>query len=198
MAILFSGDRESQNLSNAGKPLKIDFALFAQKVSDIIGDFELKNYTTKHSLSHHYQSAEVIINGESIGELFRVHPNVEDSYDLDVTYMCELDFEKLSYTLKTASKSSKYQASFKDLSIIMPQNMNYEKIKTTIDSADVNNLIRFYPVDKYSDDSLGDDMSLSIRFVLQSNDKTLEDEDITSSMESILDALKSELGVGLR
>ncbi len=198
MTFLFSGDRESENLSNAGKPLKIDFALFAQKISDVIGDFELKEYTTKHSLSHHYQSAEVIIHGESIGELFRVHPNVEDSYDLDVTYMCELDFEKLSYTLKTASKSSKYQASFKDLSIIMPQNMKYEKIKTTIDSADINNLIRFYPVDKYSDESLADDMSLSIRFVLQSNDKTLEEEDITSSMDSILSALKSELGVGLR
>ena len=41
-------------------------------------------------------------------------------------------------------------------------------------------------------------MSLSIRFVLQSNDKTLEEEDITSSMDSILSALKSELGVGLR
>jgi len=198
MAMLFSGERESQSLSNAGKPSKVDFALFCQKISDIIGNFELTEHTTNHTLSHPYQSAKIMIDGESVGELFRVHPNVENDYDLDVTYMCEVDFEKLPYSLKTATKSSKYQVSFKDLSIIMPQDMNYEKIKTTIDSADINNLIRFYPVDKYSDDNLGDDMSLSIRFVLQSNDKTLEDEDITSSMESILSVLKSELGVGLR
>ena len=198
MAMLFSGDRESQNLSNAGKPQKVDFGFFAQKLSDIIGDFELREFETSHSLSHIYQCGEVIIDGESVGEIFRVHPSVEESYDLDVTYMCELDFEKLPYGLKTATKSSKYQASFKDLSLIMPQDMSYEKVKTTINSADINNLVRFYPVDKYSDESLGENMSLSIRFVLQSDEKTLEEEDITSSMDSILDSLKSELGIGLR
>ena len=41
-------------------------------------------------------------------------------------------------------------------------------------------------------------MSLSIRFVLQSDDKTLSEEDITSAMQSILDALDSKLGIGLR
>ena len=198
MAFVFSGDREKESLMNAGKPAKVDFAHFAQKVSDIIGEFELREYKTSHTLSHIYQSAEVIINDESAGELFRVHPNVEDEYDLDVTYMCELDFDKLPYGLKTAKKSSKYQASFKDLSLIMPKDMSYEKVKTVISSSDINNLVRFYPVDRYSDESLGDDMSLSIRFVLQSNEKTLEEEDITSSMDSILESLKSELGIGLR
>ncbi|QOY51077.1 phenylalanine--tRNA ligase subunit beta [Candidatus Sulfurimonas baltica] len=198
MAMLFSGDREKESLSNVGKPSKVDFAYFAQKVSDIIGKFELREYKTKHSLSHMYQCAEVIIDGESVGELFRVHPNVEDAYNLEVTFMCELDFNKLPYGLKTAKQSSKYQASFKDLSLIMPQDMSYEKVKTVISTAEIANLVRFYPVDKYSDESLGDNMSLSIRFVLQSNDKTLEEEDITSSMDAILQTLKSELGIGLR
>ncbi|QOY55595.1 phenylalanine--tRNA ligase subunit beta [Candidatus Sulfurimonas marisnigri] len=198
MAILFSGNREKESLSNIGKPNKVDFAHFAQKVSDIIGNFELSEYETKHSLSHIYQCAEMFIDGESVGELFRVNPTVEDAYGLSETFMCELDFEKLPYGLKTAKKSSKYQASFKDLSLIMPQDMNYEKVKTTINSAGINNLVRFYLVDKYNDESLGDNMSLSIRFVLQSNDKTLEEEDITSSMDSILASLNSELGIGLR
>jgi len=198
MSMLFSGDKEKESLANAGKPAKVDFAFFAQKVSDIIGEFELKEYETSHKLSHQYQCAQVIVNGEAIGELFRVHPNVEKDYDLDVTYVCELEFDKLPYGLKVTSKSSKYQASFKDLSLIMPKNMAYEKVKDVITKADVINLVRFYPVDKYSDENLGSDMSLSIRFVLQSNDKTLEEEDITSAMDSILDALKAELGIGLR
>lgn len=198
MAILFSGDREKESLSNVGKPARVDFAYFSQKVSDIIGNFELRPYETKHSLSHIYQCAEVIIDGEPVGEMFRVHPNVEDAYDLNETYMCELDFEKLPYGLKTAKQSSKYQASFKDLSLVMPQEMSYEKVKTVIDTAEISNLVRFYAVDKYCDESLGDNMSLSIRFVLQSNDKTLEEEDITSSMDAILEALKNELGIGLR
>ncbi|MEN8304291.1 MAG: phenylalanine--tRNA ligase subunit beta, partial [Campylobacterota bacterium] len=198
MSILFSGDAESESLSNAGKPKKVDFAYFVQKVSDIVGAVELREYETSHTLSHIYQTAEVLIAGRVVGELFRVHPDVEKAYDLDNAYVCELDFDKIPYELKTAKKSSKYQASFRDLSIIMPQDMDYSKVKSVIESCEINELIRFYPVDKYSDEALGEDMSLSLRFVLQSQEKTLEEEDITSSMDRILDSLQSELGVGLR
>jgi phenylalanyl-tRNA synthetase beta chain len=198
MSFLFSGDAQKESLANSGKPQKVDFALFTQKISDVIGEFELRQYETSHSLSHIYQCAELLQNGEVIGELFRVHPSVEDNYGLEATYICELDFVKLSYGLKVAKKSSKYQASFRDLSIIMPEDMNYEKVKGVIEASATEELIRFYPVDKYSDESLGENMSLSIRFVLQSFEKTLEEDDITSSMDAILKALNSELGIGLR
>jgi len=130
--------------------------------------------------------------------LFRIHPNVEKEYDLDTTYVCELDFDKLPYALKTAKKSSKYQASFRDLSVIVPQEMKYESIKSVIEKAATKELVRFYPVDRYSDESLGDNVSLSLRFVLQSDEKTLEEEDITTSIDAILDSLNNELGIGLR
>jgi phenylalanyl-tRNA synthetase beta chain len=198
MAFLFSGDKEKESLSNIGKPSKVDFAFFTQKIADVIGEFELQEHETTHKLSHPYQCAKVLVDGKEIGELFRVHPNVEKDYDLDVTYVCELEFDKLPYGLKVAKKTSKYQASFKDLSLVMPQDMNYEKVKDVIKSANIANLVRFYPVDRYSDESLGENVSLSIRFVLQSDEKTLEEEDITNAMDSILEALKSELGIGLR
>ncbi len=198
MAFIFSGDKENENLINSGKPSKVDFASFTQKIADIIGDIELCEYETKHTLSHPYQSAQVLLNGEIVGELFRVHPEVEKAYDLDVTFMCELDFIKIPYGLKTAKQKSKYQASFRDLSIIMPKDMSYERVKNVIGKHALKEVVRFYPVDKYSDELLGENMSLSLRFVLQSDEKTLEEEDITAAMNSILDALNNELGIGLR
>jgi len=198
MAFIFSGEKESESLANAGKPAKVDFTYFVQKISDVVGAITLSEYKTTHTLSHEYQSAAVMMNGEVIGELFRVHPTVEKDYDLDITFMCELDFAKIPYGLKIAQKTSKYQASFKDLSLIMPNDMSYEKVKAVIKNAEITNLVRFYPVDKYSDEALGDSISLSIRFVLQSIEKTLGEEDITSVMDTILEVLKSELGIGLR
>jgi phenylalanyl-tRNA synthetase beta chain len=198
MSFLFSGEKEQETLSNGGKPTKVDFAFFVQKIADIIGNVELRKYETKHQLSHTYQTAQVIQNGVVIGELFRVHPEVEKAYDLDITFMCELDFSKISYELKIAEKRSKYQASFRDLSLIMPKDLSYEKVKNVINAHATDELIRFYPVDKYSDETLGDNMSLSIRFVLQSDDKTLEEDDITQAMERVLEALQSELSIGLR
>ena len=198
MGFLFSGEKENEYIANAGKPVNVDFAYFVQKISDVIGSVELREKKTTHSLSHDFQSATVLIQGEVVGELFRVHPSVEKEYDLPITFMCELDFAKIPYGLKIAQKTSKYQASFKDLSLIMPQDMNYDKVKEVIQNAEITNLVRFYPVDKYVDEALGENMSLSIRFVLQSNEKTLEEDDITSAMESILAKLDTELGIGLR
>ncbi len=198
MAFVFSGEREAESLLNGGKPPKIDFGFFVQKIADVIGDVTLKEFTPSHKLAHDYQVAQVIQNGEAIGELFKLHPTVQKEYDLDVTYMCELDFSKLSYGLKTAKKRSKYQASFRDLSLLVPQDISYETIKNVIEENATKELIRFYPVDKYEDESLEDKMSLSIRFVLQSDEKTLEEEDITKAMEAILDSLEKTLGIGLR
>jgi len=198
LALLFSGEAEAESLVNSGKPAKISFGAFVQKIADVIGDIELREYQTTHKLSHTYQSAAVIQNGVVIGELFRVHPEVEKAYGLDETFMCELDFIKLPYALKTAKVKSKFQASFRDLSLIVPKDMAYEKLKDVINANATKELIRFYPVDKYSDEALGDKMSLSIRFVLQSDKKTLEEEDITTAMERILTSLENELGIGLR
>ena len=198
MAMLFSGDKESQSLSNAGKPQKIDFEAFTQKISNVIGKFDLVEGSTSHALSHTYQCANIILNGENIGELFRVHPNVEKDYNLETTFLCEIDFSKLACEIKTAKKSSKFQASNRDLSIIIPKDMSFTTLKDVINKNATAELISFYPVDKYSDESLGDMVSLSIRFVLQSVEKTLEEEDITSSMDAILNALQKELGIGLR
>ena len=198
MAFLFGGESQNESLGNTGKPSMIDFASFVQKISNVIGDIELRKHETTHSLSHIYQSASVLIDGTVVGELFRVHPEVEKSYDLPVTYVCELDFAALPYELKTAQKTSKYQASFRDLSLLVPQNMSYATIKSVIEADAPQELVRFYPVDRYVDETLGDKVSLSLRFVLQSDEKTLEEEDITSAMERLLQALESELGVGLR
>jgi len=198
MSFIFGGEKENDNLTNSGKPQRVDFAFFTQKIADIVGDIELRSVVTKHKLSHPYQSAEVLLGGEVIGELFRVHPEVEKAYDLQTTYMCELDLQKIPYALKTAKQTSKYQASFRDLSIILPKDMSYKSVKDVINDHAPKEVVNFYPVDRYSDESLGENISLSLRFVLQSDDKTLEEEEITAAMDSILDALKSELGIGLR
>ncbi len=45
---------------------------------------------------------------------------------------------------------------------------------------------------------LGDNESLTIRFVLQNDEKTLSEEDITTSMNKILKTLDEKLGLNLR
>lgn len=198
IAFIVSGAAQMDKLSNAGKAPTIDFGTFTQRISDVVGDFEMSAHTAAHGLAHPYMCAKVLIAGKEAGELFRVHPRVEEELDLGHTYVCELDMDQLAYALVEAKPFSKYQASYRDLSILVPKTLTYEAIKEVIvkhASADVK---RFYPVDRYASESLGEFVSLSVRFVLQSEEKTLEEEEITAAIEWIMTGLKEELGVSLR
>ena len=59
-------------------------------------------------------------------------------------------------------------------------------------------IVSFYPLDVYSDSTLQDKISLTIRFGLQSDSKTLEEKDISEAMEIVLNALKTKFAVELR
>ena len=198
IAFVISGASEMDKLFNAGKAPNIDFTTFTQRISDITGSFELSAHTTTHTLSHPYMCAKVMIDGKEAGELFRVHPHVEEELDLGHTYVCELDMDRLGYELIQAKPFSKYQASFRDLSILVPKTLTYETIKEVIAKHVSPDIKRYYPVDRYASESLGDQVSLSLRFVLQSEEKTLEEEEITAAIEWILTGLREELGVSLR
>ncbi len=198
MGMIFSGDADRERLGNSGKPQAVDFDRFTQKIADVIGDFELREHTAAHALANPYQSAEIVIEGKAVGALFKLHPTIQDAYDLDATYLCELDFDALPYGLAEAKAFSKYQASFRDLSVVMPESMAFEQIKQVIEKSKSDEVVRYYPVDRYRDENLGENVSLTLRFVLQSAEKTLEEEDITSAMSGMLGALESELGLSLR
>lgn len=197
-AFLYSGNLEPDGIINHAKPAAIDFGRFVQLVSNIIGDVTLSQSTCKHALGHPYQYADILQQGKVIGSVFKLHPTVQNDLDLPDTCMCEIDFQALSYDIVHAKPYSKYQASFRDLSLLVPRAMKYSDIRNVIQKSKSDNIVRFYPVDKYEDKSLEDFTSLTIRFVLQSDEKTLQDEEIVSSMDEITSSLKEKLGLELR
>ncbi len=198
MALLFAGQREADSLDNAGKPAVIDFAAFSTLCADIVGDIVFKPTQPPHRLAHPYQCASVWQEGRKIGEVFRLHPTLETQMDLPQTLMGEFDFDALAYGQVEAKPYSKYPASFRDLSLVMPEDIAYDTVAEVIEKHRSPEMIRFYPVDRYQDEKMGEKMSLTLRFVLQSPEKTLEEEEITGAMQAVQDALENELGAVLR
>ena len=199
IAFVHSGASSLEDVSNAGKPKNMDFFSFAKKVLNTIGEFELEPMTNiDNKFIHPYQSASILIDGKISGFISKLHPSVAADFDLSDTFFTQIDFDSLEDGLIKASSYSKFQASRKDLSIIAPKTLEFKEIKKVINSLN-NSLIKQYNlIDIYSDDKLGENESLTIRFTLQSDDKTLEDEDINQVINSILDALKEKLNITLR
>ncbi len=198
MALLFSGAKEEDALDNAGKPEAVDFAHFTRLLADVVGDVAFRARRPAHRLAHPYRCAAVVQNGCEIGEVFTLHPSIAETFDLPSTVVCELDFDALEFERREAKPYSKFQASFRDLSLVVPVDTEYARIAEVVGAAKSPEVVRFYPVDRYRDETMGETMSLTLRFVLQSDEKTLGDEDITGAMKRVLEAVENELGARLR
>jgi len=198
LSLVFSGQVSTENVSNAGKPGMIDFALFTQKVGAVIGSFELVPCTQKNGLIHPYQSADIIIDGKVCGYMTKLHPTVQEAYGIPKTFLAELDLDALLPKHINAEAISKFQGVYKDLSVVIDKSMHYYEVAKVLNGLDLPMLKESYPVDIYEDEKLGDKKSLTVRFFIQSMEKTLEDSDIETVMSQIMEALEKECRAELR
>ena len=198
LSLIFTGQKESENISNAGKPSHIDFKTFTKKLSAIIGNFELRTSVENNAIIHPYQSADIIIDNSVCGFLTKVHPTVCEAFDLKDTFVAEIDFNALIPKHINAHTISKFQGVYKDLSFVLDKNVPYNQISVAIKSLKLPLLQKFYAVDVYEDEELGDKKSLSLRLFIQSLEETLSDEDIEATVSAIIEKLNSEYGATLR
>jgi len=197
-SLIFTGQKEGENVSNAGKPSSINFETFTKKLSAIIGNFELRTSVEHNSLIHPYQSADIIIDNTVCGFLTKVHPTVCETFDLKETFVAEIDFNALIPQHINAHAISKFQGVYKDLSFVVDKNLPFDQISLAIKSLELPLLQKFYAVDVYEDEELGEQKSLSLRLFIQSLEETLSDEEIELTINAIREKLQNEYGATLR
>ena len=198
VAFIHSGEIEGAYIGNGAKAKSIDLLSFAKSISDVIGDFELKRMDEDSKLLNPYEKADIFQNGKKIGFLGELHIDLRDRFDLPKSYVCELDFDSLDFERVSVKPYSKFPSLNRDISIVKPKDMSFSTIKRSIDSLGIDEIIKFYPVDLYKSNELNDKESLTIRFVIQSDEKTLNEDEINGIISRVLDHLKSELGLELR
>jgi len=197
-AVIFCGQKESENVANSGKPAMIDFASFVGKIGSIIGTFELAPCSYKNRLIHPYQSADILINGQKCGYLSKLHPVVQNEYGIYETFFSEIDWDALLPEHINAKAVSNFQGVYRDLSIVIDKQISYGQVNKVITALELEILKEWYPVDVYEDISLGGQKSLTVRFMIQSMHKTLEESEIESVMMLILNSLEHNCQAKLR
>ncbi len=198
LSLIFSGQQEGENVSNAGKPKAIDFEIFSKKISSIIGNFQLRSSTKHNALLHPYQSADIIIDNKVCGFMSKLHPTVAEEFDLHETFIAEISFDALIPKHINANAISKFQGVYKDLSLVIDKNIPYNQIEASIEKLNLPILKKYFPIDIYEDESLGEQKSLTIRLFIQSLEGTLEESEIESVVEQIIEALKEQYVAKLR
>ncbi len=197
ISFIFSGEVERPALRNHGKPKVIDFFTFSQKISSIVGNFEIEKSDDVPSFISPYEYGIIVKDGVKIGYIGRVHIDVEKKYSLYKTYICEIDFDKLRLSDIKVKAYSKYPSIERDFSFLVPENISYKDIKEIIYKNKPKEIINVYPIDIFKSSSFKNSISLTIKFIMQSDKKTLNDNDVNTILSPILDNLK-EIGVDIR
>lgn len=189
-----------------------DFFTFALIAQRCIGEIHLKNIRDIEQaktllegfgfeddrILHPYQSAFVYMQDKPIGVIAKLHPQIATLLDLKDCFICEVELDMRSTSLKQAKEFSKYQKSMRDLTILLDKDIAFYQVREAIMNANIEFVQNIYPIDVYYEESLGEQMALSIRLVLQSYEATLEESQLSYATQAALDVLIRTFNASLR
>jgi phenylalanyl-tRNA synthetase beta chain len=198
MAFVWSGKSERESIQNSGKPSDISFTEFIGKISNIFSGLHVVQKEVKSDFSHPYRYAILEQNGVQIGLIGALHKKAQDYFDLPVTFVCEIELDSIKEVKKSAVEFSKLQKSERDLTLIVHDDLKFDYLKKCIEALNEPLIRDFFAIDVYKANSSDKESALSIRLILQSDDKTLSEEDISGVVRNVLDKFSQEFGIGIK
>jgi phenylalanyl-tRNA synthetase beta chain len=154
-----------------------------------------------HPALHPGQSARIIREGEPVGWLGVMHPDLERQLSLEGPVML---FELSGQALLNArprkfSPISKFPSIRRDLSLVMDEKTTAEQIFSVIDEIGLTTINKRWVFDVYQGQGVESGRkSVSLGLILLDSSRTLTDEDVEETVSQIIDRLGEKLGTVLR
>ncbi|MFN3072570.1 phenylalanine--tRNA ligase subunit beta [Acinetobacter sp. TY2] len=185
-----------------GKPQSMDFFDLKGEVEELLGAARVQaDYvrSTREWL-HPGQSAEILVAGKSIGYLGRLHPSLEDELDLGTTWVAELDqLAVLQTYVSNFTELSRFPSVRRDIALLISDNINVSEIQQLIGKAGGELLDSSWLFDVYTGQGVENGKrSLAFALLWQHPSRTLEDAEIKSGMDHIIQVLESTYQATLR
>jgi phenylalanyl-tRNA synthetase beta chain len=203
LGAVISGVQNEEHWSMESKT--VDFFDLKGDLEAIIGltvastEFSFRGAT--HPALHPGQCAEILRNNRVIGYIGAIHPSLEKPFGLNgKTIVFELELDALLHArLPLAQAVSKFPANRRDIAVVVDETVSATDVMNLIRKVGENQLVGLNLFDVYQGKGVEPGKkSLAIALTLQDTTRTLEDKDITETMESVVSALKTEFNASLR
>lgn len=152
---------------------------------------------------HPGRTAGLYLAGEQIGILGQIHPQVCDNYGVSSeVYVAELNFDRLIAAATTERRYKplpKYPAVVRDLALLVDETVLAADIEEIMKKKAKNLFAGLKLFDVYQGKQVpAGKKSMAYSLTLQSEEKTLTDEDVNAVVSDILATLEKKLGAQLR
>lgn len=155
----------------------------------------------KHPALHPGQSAAVMLDGKKIGVIGTVHPELERKFGLNGrTVVFEIEWNAIATrVIPEAVSLSKFPANRRDIAVVVDENTASDVIVQACKNAGGTLLKDAQLFDVYVGKGIDDGKkSLAIALSLQSTERTLEEADISASVDAIVTEIGEKFGATLR
>ncbi|NWN92320.1 phenylalanine--tRNA ligase subunit beta [Marinobacter adhaerens] len=162
---------------------------------------EIEFHASRHPALHPGQTAELTRDGESVGWLGTLHPQVQKNLELNGTIlMFELSLNSIvTGYVPNFKEISKFPEVRRDLAIIIGSDVAFADVKRVARKHAGERLTALRAFDVYEGESLGEgNRSLALSLFWQHPERTLNEDEVHTLFNGVIEALKEELGATLR
>ncbi|NBW51290.1 MAG: phenylalanine--tRNA ligase subunit beta [Betaproteobacteria bacterium] len=204
---LASGDTDA--LQWGRKEQGVDFFDVKGDVEALLAPLKPEFVPGQHPALHPGRTAEVKLNGRSIGFVGELHPKWRQSYELanaPIVFELELD-AVLARQVPVFQSVAKFQAVQRDVAVVVGDQVTHADLVAAVRAAPTQGLLRdvqlfdvYRPkVSKDAESVAGStDRSLALRLTLNSDEATLTEDQIESAMKAVVDQLVASVGARQR
>ena len=141
------------------------------------------------------QALAVVVDGKTIGCFGKVKERLQNYFDIETpVYIVDFSVASLSSLTqkpKTYTAIPKYPFVERDLAVIVDENLEAAKLIETVENDRITDLRQIAIFDVYRGEQIeAGKKSIALRFIFQSKDKTLTEEEVTASMNKIIKILE--------
>lgn len=173
-------------------------ALFAPKV--------LRFAKAEHPALHPGRSAEIQLDGKTIGFIGELHPRWQQKYELPLApVVFEVDAAALqAREIPSYQEISKFPAVTRDIAVVVKQSVPMQDLMDTFLAEGQSNpacaiMQAIVLFDEYRGKGLeNDEKSLAFRFTLQDTQTTLQDDKVDAAMAAFIASVEKRHGAKLR
>ncbi|MCX5466729.1 phenylalanine--tRNA ligase subunit beta [Acinetobacter nematophilus] len=200
LAMIAVGPKQAESWHGKAQPM--DFFDFKGEVEEVLaaGRVQVEYVRSEREWLHPGQSAEILIDGRSIGYLGRLHPSLENALDLSTTWVAELDQSAVLQTyVSNFTELSRFPSVRRDIALVINDKINVSEIQQLIEKTGGALLDSTWLFDVYTGQGVEQGKrSLAFALLWQHPSRTLEDAEIKSGMDHIIQVLESTYQATLR
>ena len=201
LAALLTGRREPESWSESGElvdfyDLKADLeSLLSVSASTI--SFAAAKYVALHP----GQTADVYCDGQRIGRIGALHPSLQAKWDfVNPVYLFEVDQQPLlERKVPVFSELSRYPEVRRDLALLVDRQLAAEDVLQTVRKSAGEYLSDLKLFDIYQGKGIDPERkSLALGLTFRHSSRTLNEEEVSQSVEAVVQALQEAFGASLR